>query len=88
MPVSFRIYSDTWYNLEKNHINNKDKNTSYTEKYQNHTPCIFPYKLVCIDTEFSKSVAFYRGKNAIDKLIETILDDYECCKQIIKDHFN
>ena len=27
-------------------------------------------------------------ENAIHKLIETIIEEYECCKQIIKEHFN
>ena len=31
--------------------NNKKQNpdVSYTNKYQNHVPCCFGYKLVCVD---------------------------------------
>ena len=34
----------------------------YTSKYQNHIPCSFAYKLVCIDDKFSKDIVLYRGK--------------------------
>ena len=40
---------------------------SYTEKYQDHIPCSFAYKIVCID----------RGKNAADEFIKAILEEYE-----------
>ena len=45
--------------IEKIHINDRDKNTSYTEKNQNHIPCSFGYKLVCIDDKFIKPVVLY-----------------------------
>ena len=31
---------------------------------------------------------FYRGKNAINKFIETILEEYDYCKSAMKEHFN
>ena len=68
-PIKFKLmarplkrYADAECNLEKIHINNKDKNTSYPGKYQNHFPCVFAYKLVCIGDKFSKPVVLYRGK--------------------------
>ena len=27
---------------------------SYTKKYQDHIPCSFPYKIVCVDDRFTK----------------------------------
>ena len=63
--VSFKIYADSEYNLEKLHINDREKNTSYTEKYQSHIPYSFAYKLACIDDKFNKPVILYRGKNVI-----------------------
>ena len=50
------------------------KNTSCTEKYQNHIPYSFAYKLVCIDDKLNKTVILYRGKNVIYKLNEAILE--------------
>ena len=58
-----------------------DKNGSYTEKYQDHIPCSFAYKV-------SKDVVMYRGKNAAYKFIEAILEEYYYCKKIMKKHFN
>ena len=31
---------------------------------------------------------FYRGRNAVNKLIEAILEEYDNCKNVIKNHFN
>ena len=36
-----------------------DKNGSYTKKYQDHIPCSFAYKVVCVDKKFSKDVVMY-----------------------------
>ena len=34
---------------------------SYSKKYQDHVPCIFSYKIVCICDKFTKSIVFFRG---------------------------
>ena len=31
---------------------------SYTKKYQDHVPCSFAYKAVCVDNKFSKPICF------------------------------
>ena len=44
----FKIYADFEYPLKA--VKSSDKNNgSYTEKYQDHVPCSFAYKVVCID---------------------------------------
>ena len=53
--------------------NNDKNNASYTKKYQDHIPCSFAYKVVCIDDKFSKPVVHYKGKNAVNEFIEEIL---------------
>ena len=53
--------------------NNDKNNASYTKKYQDHIPCSFAYKVVCIDDKFSKPVVLYKGKNAVNEFIEEIL---------------
>ena len=58
------------------------------KKNQNHIPCSFTYKVVCIDDNFSKPVVLYRGENALSKFIEATLTEYNCCKKIMKKHFN
>ena len=35
-------------------------NSSYTRKYQDHVPCSFAYKVVCVDNKFSKKFILYR----------------------------
>ena len=49
-----------WINFDKK------KQTSYTEKYQDHIPCIFAYKVICIVDKFSKPIVFCREENAIN----------------------
>ena len=65
----------------------KKTSGSCTEKYQDHIPCCFTYKLVCVDNKFSKPVILYRGENATYKFIKAIPEDYEYCKKVEKKHF-
>ena len=94
IAVPFKIYADFKSVLKKLQINDRGKNTSYTEKYNDHTSCSFGYKVVCIDDKFSKPAVLYRGKNAVNKFAETILKEYDNCKKVIKNilikicHFN
>ena len=85
--MPFKIYADFKCNVEGVQSNDKN-NTSYTEKYQDHIPCCFAYKVVCIDNKFSKKVILYRGKNAFYRFIEAILKERSYCQKIIKNHFN
>ena len=63
LPVPFKIYAD--FERLLNRVKSSSKNNgSYTEKYQDHIPCSFSYKVVCVDNKFSKKVVLYRGKNA------------------------
>ena len=65
-----------------------DKTGSYTEKYQDHIPCSFTYKVVCVDNKFSKDVVMYGRNNAAYKFIEAVLEEYDYCKRIMKKPFN
>ena len=62
LAVPFKVFVDFGSILEWIKINNRKNNISYTEKYQDHIPCSFAYKVVCIDDKFSKPVVLYRGK--------------------------
>ena len=89
--VPFKIYADFEYILcptSLNRVKTSDKNGSYTEKYQDHVPCSFAYKVVCVDNNFSKDVVMYKEKNAAYKFIEAVLEEYDYCKRIIKKYFN
>ena len=62
LAVPFKIYADFECLLKAVKSSDK-KNSSYTEKYQDHSPCNFGYKVVCIDNKFSKkSCALQRKK--------------------------
>ena len=57
-------------------------------KNQDHLPCSFAYKVVCIDNKYSKDIVLYRGKNAVFKFIRSIFKEYDYCKSVKKKHFN
>ena len=48
---------------------------SYTKKCQDHIPCSFVEKVVCVSVKFTKSIVAYRGKNAAYEFIEAILKE-------------
>ena len=84
IPVPFKIYADFKCNLK----NVKCNEGSYIEKYQDHIPCSFAYKIVCIDNRFTKPSIIYRGENAAYEFIKAILEEYKYCKKIMKKYFN
>ena len=71
--VPFKIYSDF-----ERILNCVESYEGYcSQKYQNHIPCSFAYKLVCVDDKFSKPIVVFRGENAAFKFFEAILKEYE-----------
>ena len=62
-------------------------NSSCTRKYQDHVPCSFVYKVVCVDNKNNKKIVLYRGKNAVNKFIK-VKCEYNYCRKIIKKQFN
>ena len=80
LPIPFKTYAD-FECLLKGVKSNDKNNGSYTEKYQEHIPCSFSYKAICINNKFSKRVVLCRGKNAVYKFIEEILDKHDYCKK-------
>ena len=92
LSAPFKIFADFKCVLSatsSKRVKSSDKNNgSYTEKYQDHVPYGFAYKVVCVDNKFSKDVVLYRGKNAAYRFIEAIPREYEYCKKLAKKHFN
>ena len=87
VAVPFKVYADLECLLKG--VKSGGKNTtSNAEKYQDHIPSSFAYKVVFVDNIFSKKIALYMGKNTIYRFIESILAEYYYCKKIIKKHFN
>ena len=58
------------------------------KKYHEHVPCSYAYKVVCNDDRFSKPIVVYRGINAADEFIKSIIKEHKYCKKIMKDQFN
>ena len=69
-------------------LNVKCNEGCYTEKYQDHIPCSFAYKIVCIDDKFTKPTIIYRDENAAYEFIKAILEEYKYCKRVIEEYFN
>ena len=84
IPVPFKIYADFECNLR----GVESYEGSYTKKYQDHIPCSFAYKVVCIDDRFTKAIVVFRGENAAYEFTKAILKEYEYCKKVMKKHFN
>ena len=57
------------------------------KKYQDHVPCSFAYKVLCVGDRYSKDVVLYRGKNAVLKSIKSIFKGYGYCREVMKKHF-
>ena len=89
IPFPFKIYAGFECVLkEVDDIGVYNKCFSYTRKYQDHIPCSFAYKVVCVNNKFSKKIMLYRGRNAVNKLIKMIFNEYSYCRKIIKKCFN
>ena len=90
LPVPFKIYADFQciFKKVKSDIIECDSNSSYKSKYQDHIPCSFAYKVVCVDNKFSKKVVLYREKDGVYKFIKSILNEYNYCMRVIKKHFS
>ena len=84
IPVPFKIYADFECNLKSV----ESYEGFYSKKYQDHIPCSFAYKLVCVDDKFSKPIVVFSSGNAAFKFIKAILKEYEYCKKVMKKHFN
>ena len=65
IPVPFKIYADFECLLKRVDCGVDNdyfsyEGVSFTKKYQDHVPCSFAYKVVCIDNKYSKDVVLYR----------------------------
>ena len=76
IPCPFNIYADFECLLKNVDSSIHNDCFSYTAKYQDHIPCSFAYKLVCVNDKYNKDVVLYRGKNAIFKFIQSIFNEY------------
>ena len=91
VPVPFVIYTDFEAITKKNkkydvNESKDNSNVSYTKAYQTHVDCGYGYKVVChYDWKLSKRSKIYRGKGAIYKFMENMLEEVEYCKRWLRD---
>ena len=72
LAVLFKIYADFESVLKRIHSDDRSNNAFYTKKYQEHIPCSFAYKVVCIDDRLNKPVVPCRGNNAVIKFLACV----------------
>ena len=83
IPVQFKMCADFECNLR----GVESYEGSYTKKYQDHIPCSFADKVICIDDRFTKPIVVYRGENEAYKFIKATLKENKYCKKVMnKDH--
>ena len=88
LPAPFKVYADFECIVKETGLSEEitDENISYTKKYQDHIPCGFADKVVCIDDRFTKDIVIYRGKDCVNKFISMMLEEHECCSNVMKKH--
>ena len=87
ISMPFKIYAYFECLLKNCDVGFDNECFSYTRKYQDHVPCSFSYKVLCIVDKFSKGVVLYRGKYAVFKFIISILKEYDYRKKVMKKYF-
>ena len=88
IPAPFKIYADFECLLKELDIGINNEGISFANKYQDHIPCSFVYKLVCVDDKYNKDIVLHRGKNAVYIFIQSIFNEYSYCRSVMKNHFN
>ena len=94
IPLPFVIYADfeaitNKHNQSDVNESKDNSNASFTKAYQTHVYCGYGYKVVChYDWKLSNVSKIYRGKGAIYKFLENMLEEVEYCKKMVKKHFN
>ena len=89
IPVPFKIYANFKCTLKKVDSDIEcSSNSSYTKKYQEHVPCSFAYKAVCVDNKFSKKIALYSEKDAVNKFVKSILHENNYCRKVMRKNSN
>ena len=75
IPVPFKIFADFECNLR----DVESYEGSYTKKYQDHVPCSFAYKVVCIDDTFIE--VFIEVKMLLMNLLKQFLRSINIAKK-------
>ena len=77
IPVPFKIYTGFVCNLKSV----ESYEGSYSKTYQDHIPCSFAYKFVCVDDKFIKPIVVFRGKMLLTSLLKQFLKSITIIKK-------
>ena len=83
IPFPFKNYADFECNLRGVEC----YEGFYTKNYEDHIPCSFASKVVCVDDSFTKRIVVYRGVNAAYEFIKATLQEYKYCRKVMNKHF-
>ena len=87
--ISFKLYANFECNLWVSvSVSVESYEGSYSKTYQDHIPCSFACKLLCVDDEFTKLIVTFRGKNTAYELVKAILKECQYYKKEMKKHLN
>ena len=88
MKERVKIYADFESPLKGVRVSNKNV-ILHTLKNIRHTfLAVLPTMLFVLMINLVNQFFFYRGKIAVNRFIEAILEKYDYCKKVIKKHFN
>ena len=67
-----------------------NNNDSFTEAYQKHWHCMIVVAHIrsCYDDKCTKPVHSYPGENAANKFLQTMLQEVQYCRNVIRTKFN
>ena len=54
---------------------------SYSKKYQDHIPCSFAYKFVCVDDKFTKPIVVFSSEKLLMNLLKQFLKSMDTVKK-------
>ena len=69
VPVPFKTYADFECNLKSI----ESYEGSYRKKYQDHVPCNFAYKIICVDDKFIKQIVVFQAEIAAYEFVQEFL---------------
>lgn len=78
--INFVIYAD----FESLLLNNREKNSCYTETYKLHQPSCFAYYICCSHDESLNKLVLYRGSDCVDVFIKRLIGDVRNIENILK----
>ena len=76
MPVPFKIYAGFECNLKSV----ESFEDLYSKTYQDHIPCSFAYKFVCVDDKFTKPIVVFSSEKLLMNLLKQFLKSMDTVK--------